>query len=61
MPASDSMVMFEREEPMAWKAALFGAKTVRSGVVSTASTSSALVRAPATELRPAAMAVVEMF
>lgn len=44
---------------MAAKAALVGAKMVRSGVVSTAATRSAVVRAPASAVRLAARAVVE--
>ena len=48
-------------EPMAWKAALLGTKTVTSVKPSTAPTRLVSVRAPAAALRPASIAVAEMF
>jgi len=54
------MVRLGRAEPMAWNAALEGAKTVTSLRESTAPTSLAAVRAPAREVRFAATAVVLM-
>jgi hypothetical protein len=56
-----SIVRFGRAEPIAWKASLLGAKMVTSERPLTASTRSAAVRAPASEVRFAAMAVVETF
>ena len=61
MPANCSIVIFATAEPIASKAALLGAKTVRSLALSIVFTRLALVRAPATALRPAAIAVVEIF
>lgn len=51
------LLMLPRPEPMAWKAAFAGAKMVTSLRLSTVSTRLVLMRAPAKELRPAAMAV----
>ena len=59
MEASSGPVKLGNAEPMASKAELFGAKMVTSPSESTVSTSLALVRAPATPLRPAAIAVLE--
>jgi hypothetical protein len=48
-----------RPEPMAWNAEFAGAKIVTSLRLSTVSTRLALVRAPAKDVNPAAMAVSE--
>ncbi len=59
IPASCCMVKLGRAEPMAWNAALLGAKMVRSLASSMASTKFACIRAPAVSLRPASTAVME--
>lgn len=61
MDVKFSLVKLARFPPMAWKAALFGMKTVRSSVLSTVLASDKLVRAPTAEVRLRATAVVEMF
>ena len=53
--------MLPTADPIASNAALLGAKTVKSLAPSMVSTRLAVVRAPATALRPAATAVVEIF
>lgn len=59
MSASADIDRLGRAEPMAWKAELLGANIVTSLRESTVSRSSVLVKAPATPLSSAAMAVSE--
>lgn len=59
MLASCEVVKLGRAEPIAWNAELLGAKIVTSDKESTVSTSLARVKAPATPLKPALMAVSE--
>jgi hypothetical protein len=59
--AASSVVRLARAELMSWKAALLGAKMVRSGVVVTASVRPVALTAPRKALRPASWATVLTF
>lgn len=59
MEVTWSMVRFGKADPIAWKAALLGAKMVTSLRPSTVPARSAAVRAPTIDVRFAATAVVE--